>query len=786
MTSHSGQSSVVHLRLEYTQMRSEPDLTPLYDLHSPVGEYTRPHLPPPTLFEGYTHRRAESPPVASLPQMIHQAKSSSVEANSNACVAAHYRTHDAHVVEGFEGMQTLRLVPDVPAKPIFIRSCKSTGDDPLVFEVAGLAESITITSCSRVRIVAAMVLNTVQIVTSEDVELVLGGEAPRLMLAGVQGCVITLHKATWNGNIECMACSGVSLNAVEAGEPDTLSLQESTAMERVLLPDSLQTVVQKGRMTTQCHFTHLNIPRSSPPPTHSSEPATSDQYYAAGVSGEDSNNGEHFGVGLLLRKTEEGEMQVARVAEGGAAYLDGRTEVGDILIAINGISTCGKRLREIGEELSGPVGSEVYISLEQVVSLSSGTSRLQKHIVLPRRPISTIDPYTTRGSFFGPRRAAQNHSSTLNSHASATGVPDVQSPPSDRGERLKDTRSCFEHVLSKPSESASRVGVGLAVRPAHDGVYLVSGLVSNGAAEASGQIVVGDVLHSVDGLNVCFKSHEIVKDLVQGPPGSCVVLSFLRPEALAEDLHRSVNEFDNWRPVVLQRNSNPSGSKTPPVTDGEDEEPIDLMPQVGRITNAVMVRSAAPPVTAEREIPQRREEAIGLTLHLDENYNTVAGTETSKRVFSADLELDLSTCLKTHQSRIQVVDLLPGSVLADVHIFPAAHTDDQRSPERLAAEIAVMVVDPQVATPLLPPCAHTGARRRGALAPTPLRATRSSKSQVVEEYFGAAEHFKKCKKQLEDRALQIGGLTLLLLHQLFRKVDCFPNFCFPNFWILKT
>ena len=81
----------------------------------------------------------------------------------------------------------------------------------------------------------------------------------------------------------------------------------------------------------------------------------------------------------------------------------------------------------------------------------------------------------------------------------------------------------------------------------------VSGLVRNGAAEGSGQIATGDVLHSVDGINVCFKSEDAVKNLVQGLPESRVVLSFLLSSAQPEDLMKSVDEFDNWRPVVLAR-----------------------------------------------------------------------------------------------------------------------------------------------------------------------------------------------------------------------------------------
>ena len=72
---------------------------------------------------------------------------------------------------------------------------------------------------------------------------------------------MTLHKEKWKGNIECLASSSISVHAVEQGEANTFSLQEALSVERVLLPGTLQTVVDDGRMTTQCHFRHLDPDR---------------------------------------------------------------------------------------------------------------------------------------------------------------------------------------------------------------------------------------------------------------------------------------------------------------------------------------------------------------------------------------------------------------------------------------------------------------------------------------------------------------------------------------------
>ncbi len=83
-------------------------------------------------------------------------------------------------------------------------------------------------------------------------------------------------------------------------------------------------------------------------------------------------------------------------------------------------------------------------------------------------------------------------------------------------------------------------------------------------AELCGQIQVGDVMHSIDGVPVCGKKYEVVRDLVRGAQGSSVMIGFLRPEAKPEHLLMNIDEFDDWRPVVLTRNPTAgSGASTP-------------------------------------------------------------------------------------------------------------------------------------------------------------------------------------------------------------------------------
>jgi C-terminal processing protease CtpA/Prc len=60
-------------------------------------------------------------------------------------------------------------------------------------------------------------------------------------------------------------------------------------------------------------------------------------------------------------------------------------------------------------------------------------------------------------------------------------------------------RSPAQRAPASSAAPADHVGVGLAVRESPGGMYVVSRLVPLSPAAVSGQVAVGDVLHSIDG-----------------------------------------------------------------------------------------------------------------------------------------------------------------------------------------------------------------------------------------------------------------------------------------------
>ncbi|EKX49364.1 hypothetical protein GUITHDRAFT_151525 [Guillardia theta CCMP2712] len=71
-------------------------------------------------------------------------------------------------------------------------------------------------------------------------------------------------------------------------------------------------------------------------------------------------------------------------------------------------------------------------------------------------------------------------------------------------------------------------GVGLVLREAEDGSFVVSSLVPDSPADESGKIALGDVLYEIDGRNFYRADKGEVMKATLGPPGSEVVMGFKR------------------------------------------------------------------------------------------------------------------------------------------------------------------------------------------------------------------------------------------------------------------
>ncbi len=77
------------------------------------------------------------------------------------------------------------------------------------------------------------------------------------------------------------------------------------------------------------------------------------------------NRGEYGGLGLEVA-LQEGRVKVMAVQEGGPAAHAGM-QAGDVIVAVDGISTQGKSLEQVIQQVRGKRGTKVELGVERGV-----------------------------------------------------------------------------------------------------------------------------------------------------------------------------------------------------------------------------------------------------------------------------------------------------------------------------------------------------------------------------------------------------------------------------------
>lgn len=99
------------------------------------------------------------------------------------------------------------------------------------------------------------------------------------------------------------------------------------------------------------------------------------------------------GVGVVLKETEEG-VCVADLITGGPAYESRKIHIGDVLIAIDGLSIKESSFDEILEKLRGEEGSVVELTFKTSSSLENPVKLKREKILLNEERLSyTYEPY---------------------------------------------------------------------------------------------------------------------------------------------------------------------------------------------------------------------------------------------------------------------------------------------------------------------------------------------------------------------------------------------------------
>ena len=438
-----------------------------------------------------------------------------------------YENHEWYVIEGItSGDKVIEIGPRRTNKPVAIRFCKGDSSQ-IVINLQGVTEMVHVENCSNLRLMVSLVSNNILVAGCRDVEIIVGRIAPHLLLLASKQCTVMVCKETWKSVLQCIGCVGIFIHTAHSNgimDLEPHSLLTAPIMERILLPDVLLTQIKSGTITTQCHFSEqlALAPVDRDGSAFNTGPLFSDVVTTRPVRDDlDRPNPalytsqtipDRYGVGMLLRKHENG-FKVEKIAHGGSAWKDGMIQEGDVLVGIQGTKTKGMSTREVGEALSGPAFSKVVLSMNRYNSISGVVNVFD--VTLQRGPLDqdlNLSKSSTFSESFPRAREQQQFERSSPATEVSRATPIV----------IKDKKVV--------------VGVGLGVRPNADGSYSVSGIIPYSSAELCGKIRIGDVLHSVDGVPVCGKPYETVRDLVQGPYGTQVMIAFLRPEATSTNL----------------------------------------------------------------------------------------------------------------------------------------------------------------------------------------------------------------------------------------------------------
>jgi len=292
--------------------------------------------------------------------------------------------------------------------------------------------------------------------------------------------------------------------------------------------------------------------------------------------------GQWSGLGFALRMGMTDRFPVIqRLRSGGSAEQSGCIFVGNLIISIDGRSMDGIPLSEILRLLGeGDWGTSINVG---ILRLKGSRGALQDQnittIVALRRGLGQTS------SLISPVSALYPNKSTNNSIA----LPG-EAHEQNRVE-IEYTGPCRIIVLQRTYDAKrTRVGVGMILqRLLSSGQMLVVGMPESGVSAESGQVFIGDVLHQIDNVPTSGKSLEDVDKMIQGLPGTAVVLMLQSTTRQKEAMeaashtnlysfrHSDTNKSTNYVQQVALRRKRPSPAETAPFRTMSDGTPAGAL-----------------------------------------------------------------------------------------------------------------------------------------------------------------------------------------------------------------
>lgn len=263
---------------------------------------------------------------------------------------------------------------------------------------------------------------------------------------------------------------------------------------------------------------------------------------------------QRCGIGVNFKRLESRCMEVVGLVPTGTGAESGLIFVGDVLRFVDGVDVTKTVGLDFDELLLGENGSTITLSFgkpgsntsalvhvavnrgpdgmsreSSLSSMPTAVGNMSNHITPVPAPITPAKPASTMPRVLVPKVI----------HANPVNVHQMRS---NRSDSVMQSDSSLSPTANRDAPTENLVGVGVVFNVDEWGGLRVKQLIPGGPAAVSQEVMLGDVLYEIDGLDVYRKSVDEIQEVVMGPKDSVVTLG-LRNSANMSGPARQVHLF---------------------------------------------------------------------------------------------------------------------------------------------------------------------------------------------------------------------------------------------------
>ena len=311
-----------------------------------------------------------------------------------------------------------------------------------------------------------------------------------------------------------------------------------------------------------------------------------------------AGNGEVVGIGIGLALDSEHSLCISSLLPGSPALRSGLLEEGDILRYVDGKDVRGLTPEQVRPLILGQTGTFVTVSVQR------GNTQIVARMARARPAPKGESSYNVPRA--GATEAPKADTNTYSAVYSQVTAERQTSPAQPSGSSGRPGYGGYQAAPAPAPEEQKPAdqelcGIGVVLAQNAQGELLVMSMNEGGPAARSNLIKTGDVMHTIDGVDVYCQTIDQVRPLILGLPGSTVVLGFQRP-----GMRRPVNvrlRRGNIK-TDLKNIPNPSPRPSPSATPGGGATPKQSphhTPRQSPSQTPVSTRPSSPKLQAQQQ-----------------------------------------------------------------------------------------------------------------------------------------------------------------------------------------